>query len=54
MKTAINAYKLLSHLWQQNGGRSYEIAGLGTIGPAYLFVNDRSINTLEGCQNWSI
>ncbi|MBC6819833.1 hypothetical protein CKK01_20505, partial [Acinetobacter baumannii] len=24
----------------------YEIAGLGTIGPAYLFVNDRSINTL--------
>lgn len=35
----------------------YEIAGLGTIGPAYLFVNDRSINTLAkaaGKKNWGI
>lgn len=25
---------------------NFEIAGIGTIGPAYLFVNDRSMNTL--------
>ena len=34
------------HQWPQNMVVGpYEIAGLGTIGPAYLFVNDRSINT---------
>lgn len=48
MKTATTAYQLLSSpqaaAKMVNG--PYEIAGLGTIGPAYLFVNDRSINTL--------
>ncbi|MFW1769014.1 putative multidrug efflux protein AdeT1 [Acinetobacter baumannii] len=48
MKTAINAYKLLSSPMAEKimVVGPYEIAGLGTIGPAYLFVNDRSINTL--------
>lgn len=48
MKTAINAYKLLSSPMAAKNMvvGPYEIAGLGTIGPAYLFVNDRSINTL--------
>ncbi|WP_416202358.1 putative solute-binding protein [Acinetobacter sp. ANC 4470] len=48
MKTAITAYQLLSRPQAAstmiNG--NYEIAGLGTIGPAYLFVTDKNINTL--------
>ncbi len=48
LKTAILAYQILS---KPQAAKSmingpYEIAGLGTIGPAYLFVSDRSINTL--------
>lgn len=48
MKTAITAYQLLS---KPQAAKSmingpYEIAGLGTIGPAYLFVTDRKIDTL--------
>ena len=68
MKTAISAYKLLSlpRAAEKMINGPYEIAGLGTIGPAYLFVNDKNINTLAkaagkklGCsvmtkrnQNW--
>ncbi|MCH7337709.1 putative solute-binding protein [Acinetobacter sp. NIPH 2699] len=48
LKTAILAYQILSKPQAAktmiNG--PYEIAGLGTIGPAYLFVSDRSIDTL--------
>ncbi|WP_288497383.1 putative solute-binding protein, partial [uncultured Acinetobacter sp.] len=48
MKTAISAYKLLSlpRAAEKMVNGPYEIAGLGTIGPAYLFVNDKNINTL--------
>lgn len=48
MKTAILAYQILSkpHAAQTMINGPYEIAGLGTIGPAYLFVSDRNINTL--------
>lgn len=48
MKTAISAYKLLSlpRAAEKMVNGPYEIAGLGTIGPAYLFVNNKNINTL--------
>lgn len=29
------------------GGVEYEVGGITQIGPAYIFVNDRSINTIE-------
>ena len=48
LKTAIGVYQLLAkpQLAKEMINGQYEIAGIGTIGPAYLFVNDRSINTL--------
>lgn len=48
LKTAINVYQLLAkpQLAKEMTQGNFEIAGVGTIGPAYLFVTDRSINTL--------
>lgn len=48
MKAAVTAYQLLSRpqYAKQMINGAYEIAGLGTIGPAYIFVTDRNINTL--------
>lgn len=48
LKTAISVYQLLAkpQLAKDMVQGNFEIAGIGTIGPAYLFVNDRSINTL--------
>lgn len=48
LKTAITAYQLLSkpQMAKSMISGQYEIAGLGTIGPAYLFVTDRKIDTL--------
>ena len=31
-------------------GESYEVAGIGLIGSAYIFVKDRSLNTIEKAQ----
>jgi hypothetical protein len=31
----------------KSGKETYEVAGIGQIGPAYLFVRDKSINTVE-------
>lgn len=48
LKTAVNVYQLLAkpQLAADMVKGNFEIAGVGTIGPAYLFVTDRSINTL--------
>src|SRR5690606_5482122 len=38
-----NSKRLVS----QNGKEKFEVAGIGQIGPAYIFVRDRSMNQLE-------